>query len=87
MESFALLKFHLRRLGILKWDNSLRAKNNAILRNCIFLGFNILYLLTPGLFVIFKAGTQQETAIATVFTFSGIFTILWYIFNLEQREN
>lgn len=47
MESFAPFKFHLRLMGILKWDNSLRAKNNAILRNCIFLGFNILYSITP----------------------------------------
>lgn len=86
MESFALLKFHLRRLGILKWDNSLRAKNNAILRNCIFLGFNILYLLTPGLFVIFKAGTQQETAAATVYTISGTFIILWYILLIWNKE-
>lgn len=86
MENFAPLKFHLRLMGILKWDNSLRAKNNTILRNCIVLGSSILFLSTTGLFVIFKAKTQKETATATVFLMSGIFMKLWYILLIWNKE-
>lgn len=86
METFALLKFHLRLMGILKWDNSLRATNNAFLRNCIVLGMSILYLLTTGLFIIFKAQTQKETATATVFAMAGIFMKLWYILLIWNKK-
>lgn len=86
MESFAPLKFHLRRLGILKWNNSLGSKSNAILTNCIVLGFNILYVLKTSLFVIFKAQTQQETSTATIFAMAGILLALSYVLLIWNKE-
>lgn len=86
METFTKLKFHLRRLGILKWNDSLRAKSVAIATNCIVLGLCITFALITGSFVIFKAETQLEISLGLFFSFSAIFFIFWFILSLWNKN-
>lgn len=85
METFAVLKYHLRLLGILKWDTSLRAKSMAVTANCIFPGIGIFFSLITSTFVLFEAQTKQEILVGTFFSISSIYLASWSILLVKNK--
>lgn len=86
METVSLLKTNLRRMGILRWDNSFRSKILTVTLNCVAFGLYLSYALIAGSYLIFTAKNENEFTMGTIQTFSSVFVILWYSFCISNKK-
>lgn len=85
MKTFELLKFQLSKSGILPLDSSPRARQTAIVANCVSVSACIVCLLTTGWFFLFTAQTNSEYVDGCVF-YSSIFFASWYLICMWNKE-
>lgn len=86
MRTFEQLKKHLRWIGVLESDGSLKGRFVSTISVGTFSTISTIYVLTTTWYFLFTAETFKQYAESALFVASSFLDIMWYFLFRWQRK-